>query len=254
MKEQQSTLSISPNGIEKNIKIGQAVMCTKKYTDFKRITGNRMLNLKHLAKLKDSMKQHDLMIPIIVNEKMEVIDGQHRLQARVELGIFVYYVVINGLSIADTQKANANNKNWNFYDFLNFFVEQNYHSYNVLKKFIDKYKFNAWESLSLLGDSGFNMREFYNGEFYIKDLDFASASAEKICQIEKYYKGFKRRGFVLAMINVLKNKDFDFDEFMQKLDYQSSKMVDCTTTKQYIFIIEEIYNYKRKQEDRIRFQ
>lgn|SRR5690348_11281865 len=244
-----TTLNIAHKNLNEN-----KILTTKLYDDFKSIIGNRNININHLNKLKESLKEKDLKIPIIVNEKLEVIDGQHRLQARRELNLPVYYIIISGLGITDTQKANANNKNWNSNDFLKFYVSQNYYHYKIFQTFQNKWKFNIWECLALLGFNDFSSREFYNGEFVSGNIDVANDMADKIYQIEPFYKGFKRRGFVLAMIKLLKNKEFDFEDFIQKLSYQSSKMVDCTTTAQYLKIIEEIYNYKRRNEEKIRFQ
>ena len=53
---------------------------TKNYSMFTTIGGNRPLNELHLNRLKKSMEEELLISPIIVNEKHEVIDGQHRLR------------------------------------------------------------------------------------------------------------------------------------------------------------------------------
>jgi hypothetical protein len=39
---------------------------------------------------------------------------------------------------------------------------------------------------------------------------------------------------------------------MQKIKYQSTKLVDCTNTKTYLALLEEIYNYKERGE-KLRF-
>lgn len=235
--------------------VDNTVRTTKDYQIFKRITGNRIINATHVNRLKESMQKHDLMIPIIVNENMEVIDGQHRLQARTELGIIVYYVVISGLSIEDTQKANANNKNWTGEDFLNYYCERNYYAYKEFKKFKEKFKFSMQVSMGLLAGQTMGNAEFNEGQLMLRPDTIEKAERTAFClySIEPYYKGFKRRSFVFAMAKLLNNEQFDFDEFMNKLSYQSSKMVDCVNIEQYIRIIEDIYNYKRKQEDKIRF-
>jgi ParB-like chromosome segregation protein Spo0J len=64
---------------------------------FKHIKGNRIPNLKHVRRLVDSIKKYGMKCnPILVNEQMEVIDGQHRLLAAKETNSFVYYIIING--------------------------------------------------------------------------------------------------------------------------------------------------------------
>lgn len=234
---------------------------TSDYNFFKRISGNRHLNLPHVSRLKESMKKEDLKIPIIVNAKSEVIDGQHRLEARKELGLPVYYIIIPNLGIQQTQMANADNKNWGASDFVGTYIELNYAHYKKYKEFKGKYEFGHSVSMILLeggghdgGGSNSRTNEFRTGGFVVKSYEQACEWAEKLYKMEAYYPGFKRRSFVLAMIHLFRNEKYNHDEFIQKLEYQSSKMVHCTTIAQYVKIIEEIYNYKRKAEDKIRFQ
>lgn len=231
------------------------ILVTDDYATFKRLAGNRKVDHSHVKKLKESIKTFDLRIPIIVNDKYEVIDGQHRLQARTELKLPVYYIISEGLGIHETQKANLNNKNWTHVDFMNCYVSLNYYHYKRYKEFKEKYGFDHNTTVSLLTGAKVGVRndDFNKGEFMITDLDAATEMAEKIHQVAPFYKGFRRRGFVFAMITCFKNPSYVHDEFIQKIEYQSSKMVDCTTVELYLRLIEEIYNYKRKQEDKIRF-
>ena len=66
---------------------------SKDYNIFKTLTGNRELNISHKEKLKKSFKENYLISPIIINEKYEIIDGQHRFNAARELGYYVYYIL-----------------------------------------------------------------------------------------------------------------------------------------------------------------
>ena len=55
---------------------------TNKYEIFKQLKGNREVSPKRISKIINSIKEVGYIInPIIVNEKMEVIDGQGRLEA-----------------------------------------------------------------------------------------------------------------------------------------------------------------------------
>lgn len=234
------------------------ILQTKNYATFGIIEGNRVVNESHVKKLKQSISQLDLKIPIVVNEKMEVVDGQHRLQARKELGLPVFYIVVNGLGLRETQRVNSAAKNWNDKDFLNSFVKQNYAHYKTYKKFRETYQFGHTETMNILsgsigGGNNNQNQDFKEGNFSVSNLDRAIDWAEKIYQVQPFYKGFKRRSFVGAMIRCFRHEQYDHDEFISKLSYQSSKMVDCTSIDQYLRIIDEIYNFKRKPADKIRF-
>lgn len=57
---------------------------TNNYDQFKRLVGNREVNPKRVKTIKKSVEEIGYIPnPIIVNENMEVIDGQGRLQALV---------------------------------------------------------------------------------------------------------------------------------------------------------------------------
>lgn len=237
------------------------ILQTKNYALFGKVEGNRFVNSAHVKKLKISINQIDLKIPIIVNEKMQVVDGQHRLQARKELNLPVYYIIVDGLGLRETQRVNSAAKNWNDKDFLDSFVQQNYAHYKVYKKFRETYQFGHSDTLAMLSGRGAasggtnTNHDFKEGEFSVSpyNLEQATGWAEKIYQIEPYYKGFKRRCFIAAMITCFRHEQYNHEDFIAKLAYQSSKLVDCTTVQQYLRIIDEIYNFKRKPEDKIRF-
>lgn len=228
------------------------VFTTKDYSLFKRVTGNRAVNSSHVLRIKNSMVDNDLMIPIVVNDKMEVIDGQHRLAARQLAKLPVYYVVVNGLGIEETQRANQNNKNWTTVDFLNHYVELNYHYYKELKSFVKKWEISIGEAMSLLSSQGRDYNIFNSGNFIIDDAEFAVTVAEAIHALKNYYAGYKRRNFILAIKTCMRKKEFDIEEFIKKISYQQTKMVDCTSTVEYLKVIENIYNYMRKTEEKIR--
>ena len=54
---------------------------TNNYPMFKNMIGNREIKDKNYKKLIRSMSEKQLIIPILVNEKLEIIDGQHRFNA-----------------------------------------------------------------------------------------------------------------------------------------------------------------------------
>ena len=81
----------------------------------------------------------------------------------------------------------------------------------------------------------------------------AKAIIEKILLLQPYYEGFKRRTFIYSMYSLIKNPNFEFTEFIQKLKIQPTALQHCTDVDQYIALIEEIYNYKRREKVNLRF-
>ena len=66
-------------------------------------------------------------------------------------------------------------------------------------------------------------------------------------KVGKYYDGYKWRGFVFALLHLFRHNEFSLNQLLNKLKYQSRKLVDCTTKEQYIALLQEIYNFKQSK-------
>lgn len=232
----------------------QEILKTKEYNLFKIIKGNRKVDNKHVNHLIESMKEEYYLSPIQVNEKMEIIDGQHRYTACRALKLPVYYYVAKGAGLKAIQTLNSNSKDWKTEDYLESWIEQGVKDYVIYKQFKDAYGFAHRINLALLVGTLGNEEldtKFKTGEFKVKDIQKATEVAAKLTAVEPFYKGFKRRNFAYAIIRCLKNKNYNHDTFLHKLEYQQRKMVDCSNVEQYLELIEEIYNYKSRQEHKV---
>jgi len=236
------------------------VHTTNNYSMFKTLNGNRDVNQLHLTRLKESIKKNHLTTIIMVNEKLEIIDGQHRFLISQELKLPINYIISKNYGLNEVQILNANMKNWQTIDYVNGYCDLGYKDYIIYRDFVEEYGFQSQVSILLLsGEHSTGTQEsspalrFKEGLFKIKDLNNAKRMAEKIMMIEPYYKGFLRRSFILALIGMFKNENFEFTEFIAKLKQQPTTLQDCTSTSQYKSLIEEIYNYRRREKINLRF-
>ena len=230
---------------------------TKDYSLFRSIKGNRDINKVHFSRLKKSIAKKYLFTVIVVNEHYEIIDGQHRFNVIKELGLPLYYVICTGYGVNEVQILNQNSKNWSTDDFMNGYCDEGIDEYIVYRQFKNKYKFGHLESLAMLTGKWFHSGDlsyaFKQGTFKITHYEQACRYADLICGIKQYYKGYNRRYFILALLKLFKNEDFSFDEFVHKLSLQPYSLVDCVDVNQYIMVIEEIYNYKRRTKVSLRY-
>ena len=233
----------------------QQVHTTTDYFLFKHIDGNRNKNLLHLNRLKKSMSENYLFTIIIVNEYYEIIDGQHRFEVIQELGLPLNYIICKGYGLNEVHILNQNSKTWNADDYLDGYVKLEYKDYIQYSDFKEKYNLGHNECMTLLSGASQKLDPhlFYSGQFKIKSIKEAETIIEKILMIEPYYDGVRRRSFIYAMISLLKNKNFEFTEFLQKLKLQPTALQDCGTVNNYKVLIEEIYNYRRKDKVNLRF-
>ena len=240
---------------EPMVKISNQVHTTTDYFLFKPIDGNRELNMLHFNRLKKSIEENYLFTVIIVNEKKEIIDGQHRYQCCKELGLPINYIVCEGYGLNEVHVLNQNSKTWNADDYLDGYCKLGYSHYIEYAKFKAKFGFGHNQCMLLLGgnDSGHDIKEFYNGKFKVKDYNKALEKASKITMIGKYYEGYTRATFVRAMNKIITKPNFDFTQFLQKLKIQPTALQDCNSIEQYIILIEEIYNYKSREKTNLRY-
>lgn len=235
------------------------VHTTTDYSLFKTLNGNRDVNHLHLSRLKESMKIKHLTTIIMVNEKFEIIDGQHRFLISQELKLPINYIISKNYGLAEVQILNANMKNWQTIDYVNGYCDLGYQDYIIYRDFVNEYGFQNQIALLLLSNEHVGGRKinpitnFKEGKFKVKDLNNAKKMAEKIMMIEPYYKGFLRRSFIISLVSMFKNENFEFTEFIAKLKQQPTTLQDCTNTTQYKVLIEEIYNYRRREKINLRY-
>ena len=236
------------------------VHTTNNYSLFKTLNGNRDVNQLHLTRLKESMKKNHLTTIIMVNEKLEIIDGQHRFLISQELKLPINYIISKNYGLNEVQILNANMKNWQTVDYVNGYCDLGYKDYIIYRDFVADYGFQNQVSILLLsGEHSTGTAEsspaarFKEGLFKVKNLENAKRMAEKIKMIEPYYNGYLRRSFILALHGMFKNENFEFTEFIAKLKQQPTTLQDCTNTSQYKYLIEEIYNYRRREKINLRF-
>ena len=221
---------------------------TDDYSMFSRLDGNRKVNNAHLKRLRQSISEESLIVPMIVNENYEIIDGQTRFESWKDLRLPVYFVKVKGYGLNQVQRLNTNLKKWTMEDFTDSYAELGYTDYIKYREFKKTYGLGHYESIAMLrgtvSGSGVGFERFRDGEFKIKSYTRACYWAERIVALKSFYDGYRRRSFVFAILHLLNNKNFDFNQLIQKLKYQSSKLVDCSNKEQYIGILQDIYNFK----------
>lgn len=235
---------------------------------FSSIDGNRVPNLLHVKRLSHSIQKHGMKCnPILVNEKFQVIDGQHRLLAAKEMKCKIYFIILPGSNLSDVHTLNLNQKNWTRKDFMEGYASMGVMSYIKLQSFVNKnedYNFAdcvaLCSNISGIGSTSSKGGNKHNYKYTIeegtwigKDFDLAQEWANKIRMIKPYYIGYNRSSFIGVMITLFTNPNFDFNEFMQKLRLQPTALLDCAHRDQYRTLIEDIYNYKRREKVNLRF-
>jgi hypothetical protein len=243
---------------QKKQQFNPIIQTTYDYAKFRILKGNRQVNQIHLRRLKQSIQSNPLVTLIMVNERMEIIDGQHRFFVSKELGLPINYVLVYGYGVKEVQILNANMNNWNKQDYLSAFIKLGNEQYIDFKEFRDYFKdlnfgicvklANGLASHRTKRENGvkFTMKDFEQGNFKFKDKEVAYRVANMIMDFKPYFSKFSDNSFCLTLMSVFNHPNYDHKNMIHKLSIQPSALISCKTQEQYRIKLEEIFNFKSK--------
>ena len=237
------------------LKDSYKVMRTKEYSIFKDLLGNRGIG-KRKKKIETSIDEIGYIpVPIVVNEKYEVIDGQGRLSVCKERCLPVYYMVIPGLGLKECVAMNANSTKWSQEDFIHSFTQLGNSNYIILKSFMSRYK----NDLSLdvitfaLCETVSCRAEIKNGDFKVKQR--CMEDADDLCRFvidttkDIDFPGYKN-GLQCALAWCFRNEEID-NEYLKKVVREKAYIFKSySKISDWLKAIEEIYNFKRSTSNR----
>lgn len=243
--------------IQNSKKVNQ-VFQTKNYTMFKFREDNRTLNKTHISKLTDKMKNVG-WIPgsyVVINDKGEIIDGQHRVKAAINAGVPVTYTIERKAGFEQIRGLNQNQKNWSLADHIHGYVKENNPNYikldNFLKEFPD---FRVTEALMFLQNNASPVHRdvFESGQFQVRNVEKGKVWAKNILSLKPFFeKGYNKSIFVRALIRIMaKKSDFKFEEFLHKVQLRPGMIHLCGSVDLYTEMIEDIYNYRRRTDEKL---
>jgi hypothetical protein len=234
---------------------------TQEFSIFKTFKGNRLVNRNQVESLKRAIQQKNLLRcrPIIVNTEMEIIDGQHRLEAAKELNIPIPYIVNPNADYRDATILNANNDNWDLNEYLRMYLEYGYPQYVKLKNFQDRHALDLDKTLMFMTTKSRSpefSRTFKEGIFVFSanevSLDLAILKIkEAVFYIKSKtiigrttYLGTKT--FWRALYKFITENDIDWSSFMRKLEYKCDSLRPMSQIEDYVRAFRSIYNFNRK--------
>jgi len=194
-----------------------------------------------------------------VNEKYEVLDGQHRLEAAKSLGLDIYYFLKNNGSYKDIIDFNQHKKNWKSEDYLKLFAEGTLNNnYLKLQNFMKINNFDLAQALIILNGPIKQMREysdFKSGAFiYPSDEAYIENLVEKV----KYFWNmisshnikplhrFKNTAFLKPYLIFITNPLVNWELFQQKLELSWFKIGTRPSNNLYLEMFMDIYNFRNQ--------
>ena len=128
-----------------NMGICPVIKMSKDLSVFNELKGNRAKNKSHIKRLAEAISldvEATAYHPLLVNEHMQIIDGQHRLKALEMLKLPAYYIQVKGLGLADAQALNQLSKQWAPIDYARSFSDLGNKNYTHYLDFKKQYELN----------------------------------------------------------------------------------------------------------------
>jgi hypothetical protein len=246
------------------------LLSTTDYPIFKTITGNRAINKEHIEKIATSIQEKNLLPvrPIVVNDKMEVIDGQHRLAAAELIKVPIYYVVANGLDYEDIASLNSASKNWTTADYVRMYDLQGYPEYKKISDLAkttglslecvlyivlrNNFCRNIFKEKNIIKD---NISNFRAGEFEFKELDLLTAFfidlvrlldfCNSITSKQSRYNFVTAGRFMDAFLRLWKS-GIDMKVLFEHIEMKPTMFNRRSSSKEYYEMLLEVYNWKMR--------
>lgn len=224
------------------------ILSTKDYDKFTFKDGNRKINNRNYFKLLESMREKQLIIPILVNERFEIIDGQHRFQAAKELKLPIYYFVVDGYGSEEMKRANLVSSNWTKNDFLNMFLADGEENYEVVKEIMDTYDVPVSLIIKVFAAmQGKNQKlvskQFEEGNFDLKNVDNVKdffASLEDF----SFFKPYKTLQFSRAFLKLYMQPQYDHSIMQQRIEKRANFLTKKNTVDDYLVTLtKELYSF-----------
>lgn len=237
------------------MKMKKEIYVTSNYEMFKRLKGNRDVDIKRVEKIKKSINDVGYVTsPILINEKNEIIDGQGRYEALKELGMPIEYIVQEGIGIKECVSMNVNQTNWTTKDYIKTYAERKFDSYVYFQKLQEEFPLITSLDVfvvSLFKQEKLPRQETIDGTLQITEEQYEEAR-NRLLQIyplikenpkaRRYLKFFK--GIMICFWLDIVDTDLLLTRALEVVaDNQVPKL---STTLQVIQFIEQIYNRNKR--------
>lgn len=235
------------------------VYFSNEYGGFKFLKGNRDINEVIVNRILHSIKEEGVDLlkysPIIVDQDMHILDGQHRFTVSKMLKRPVFFIIASEMSVREIAKINSNSSNWKIKDYMNSYLDLKLDAYQAIKELYDIYPMNVVMIASFLM-SGHSRRNnikqlFIDGLVEVHHYDKTVEVMEMLQDFAPFtIRPFSQR-FVHAIENLRHSELYDHELMLSKLRQSGLQIDRIDSAKSIIAQMEEIINYRMKQRIRI---
>lgn len=227
------------------------ILMETNYDRFKFMKKNRTPRKSHIKKQMGAIKDLDLtpVRPIIVNENMEIIDGQHTFLACKELKRPIYYIkAVVGSRTNDAMiSLNANQKQWSTAEYVENYVKRGHENYQLILDCMKDYPVSMSAAISMVSNAPTGHVNVKSGEFKRGRISYKTIG-DILMDFKSIFKGWGHVMFIRAVVAMVKSGKYVHSAEFPRFDRHRMDLRPCATTEQYLKMFEEILNYRRRSD------
>lgn len=231
------------------------------YSKFKKLSDNRDVLSGRLSKLMASFSVKQILNPIIVNEKMQIIDGQGRYETLKKMGKPIQYIVADGANSDDCKRMNRYNTKWSALDFAKSYAASGNQNYVNLLKACSLSTYSISRVVRLANHSTTTAS---NGEgiiesgkliFNEEDITKVMICKEMITQIQDALLLGKRinDAFVISVKVITEYKGYNHAHMISNCKKKKNDFQLISGIEGMLREFERVYNYKCPMDQRLFF-
>lgn len=240
--------------------IDEKILKTNDLNIFSKLVGNRGVTEGRVQGIIESINNIGYMpVPILVNEKLEVIDGQGRLEACKRLNLPIFFMQKNGIGINECISMNIKMQNWTIYDYVSSWAEQGNGNYTKLLSYAERYPdlTTVEVAMCLSGGSSITknvMRPLREGMYKIDESDESISCLEFINSVAPKLKDLNggTNYYIPVLIGLYVFDLIDEDRMLDSIDRHSSSMGGAYNADDALTELQTVYNLRRHHSDYFR--
>lgn len=227
------------------------VLSTTNYNIFGSVVGNRRLIPSHVRSLERAVEEDNLLHanPIIVDEEMRVIDGQHRLEVAKRLGVPIFYIVTR-VDSGVIPQINTARRNWTTKDYINYCAELGVQDYKALRTIMNMTDIHP----SIVLEAGnLNRGEIARGKLKLTPGD-ARMLLDRLEKLQDYVDTDPSLGsarMLRAFIRLMEEGMYKHSTMLKKLKSRKGTIKTYDRLEDNMRELEDVYNYWTKTRERI---
>jgi hypothetical protein len=238
------------------MKVRHITSPTTEFEAFNLVESNREIRETHVKSLIKSIQKQNLLEakPIIVDEKFNVLDGQHRLEACKRLNEPVYWVRLD--KDVNTGEAliglNSNQKTWTLGDYVHYYAKEGNKEYHKILELVEL-GFNMSNAIAIASQTQSAGKSIKNGSFKCGPVDHITM-AGIIDDYQSILTEVVNTKVIRALNAMIRSGNYHHDTHFPRIKMHRYSLEKCASPNQYIAMFEEKINKNQRKEKRVSFK